>query len=401
LEYYTMATNLNIMVAQASLPHARLRTEMCEHKGTGHPDSICDGLAEAVSQALCSAYLRAYGEIRHHNVDKALLIGAQSSPHFGGGQTEARVRLIIAGRADPLPGMDDVPGIVCAAARDYIAANLRCPADLFDVESAVRSGSPNLRRVVTPASAVPLANDTSFGVGFAPYSQLEQTVLRVAELLKFVPFRAAFPAAGDDFKVMGMRMDDRLTLTIALAFIDREVKSSAHYFSLKADMGKWLSDSLGRPCDIRINTLDDIEAKDESGIYLTVTGLSAEHGDDGQVGRGNRVSGLITPSRPMSLEAAAGKNPVSHVGKIYNVLASKLAADLVSHIPIVDEAVVQILSCIGQPINRPQLVDIQVASEASLLDECTIHRIREIAADHLGHIGSLTRQLARGDVRVF
>ncbi len=34
------------------------------------------------------------------------------------------------------------------------------------------------------------------------------------------------------------------------------------------------------------------------------SGLSAETGDDGQVGRGNRVNGLITPNGPMSLEAS-------------------------------------------------------------------------------------------------
>ena len=68
-----------------------------------------------------------------------------------------------------------------------------------------------------------------------------------------------------------------------------------------------------------VNALDDPKASDESGIYLTVTGLSAEQGDDGEVGRGNRVNGLITPSRAMSLEAAAGKNAVAHVGKLYNL----------------------------------------------------------------------------------
>jgi S-adenosylmethionine synthetase len=42
---------------------------------------------------------------------------------------------------------------------------------------------------------------------------------------------------------------------------------------------------------------------------------------DAQFGRGNRINGLITPCRPMRLEAAAGKIPVTHVGKIYNVMA--------------------------------------------------------------------------------
>lgn len=79
-----MKANLNIVIAPLQIRHGELRSEICEHKGTGHPDSICDGVAEAVSQALCSAYLHAYGAVRHHNVDKALLIGGDSAPNFGG-----------------------------------------------------------------------------------------------------------------------------------------------------------------------------------------------------------------------------------------------------------------------------------------------------------------------------
>lgn len=48
-----------------------------------------------------------------------------------------------------------------------------------------------------------------------------------------------------------------------------------------------------------INAADNYE---KDIVYLTVTGTSAECGDDGQVGRGNRANGLITPYRPMTLE---------------------------------------------------------------------------------------------------
>ncbi len=54
---------------------------------------------------------------------------------------------------------------------------------------------------------------------------------------------------------------------------------------------------------------------------------SVEMGDDGATGRGNRGNCLITPMRPMSIEAIAGKNPVNHVGKIYNVIAQQVAEE--------------------------------------------------------------------------
>jgi len=69
-------------------------------------------------------------------------------------------------------------------------------------------------------------------------------------------------------------------------------------------------------------------------LYLTATGTSAEQGDDGQVGRGNRVNGLITPYRPMTLEAAAGKNPVSHVGKTYNIAARQICDKIVDDLNV-------------------------------------------------------------------
>ena len=395
-----MNNGVNLILSSAPMRHARLRAEICEHKGNGHPDSICDGVAEAVSQALCAAYLKAYGEIRHHNVDKALLIGGQSRPRFGGGTLDTRMRLIVAGRADPLP-YAAVADLVIAAARNYLASTLRCSIDLFDIEPAIRTGSTNLRRVFTAIAQMPLANDTSFGVGFAPYSSLERTILHLAQLLRSTAFRAAFPAVGDDFKIMGARIDKRMIFTIALAFIDHEVDSIAHYFALKESITNSVATILPQPYEVHINALDDANASDENGIYLTVTGLSAEHGDDGQVGRGNRVSGLITPSRSMSLEAAAGKNPVSHVGKIYNVLAVAIANDLVAQIPEIDEATVQLLSEIGQPVNQPKLVSVQVARAGVPLTPFANRRLHEIVHTRLQTIGTISEQLIRGVQRVF
>lgn len=392
---------MEFILTLAPTRYTQQRAEICEHKGIGHPDSLCDGVADAVSQALCAAYLREYGEIRHHNVDKALLIGGQSTPKFGGGRIDQPIRLIVAGRADPLSNGGSVADLVRAMGHDYLANALRCPVDVFRIDSAVRSGSPNLRRVVASGVTVPVANDTSFGVGFAPYSPLEQTVLRLAEHLRSASFREAFPMAGDDFKIMGRRIDDRVGATIALAFMDQEVESVAHYFSRKADMANWLGSHVGQSCEIRINTLDDANATDETGVYLTVTGLSAEHGDDGQVGRGNRVSGLITPFRAMSLEAAAGKNPVSHVGKIYNVLAMAVANELVSRIPEIEEAQVQLLSAIGQPVDRPQLVAIEVATANGRLDSVNKVHVENLVRAALDDVPALSAKLARGECRVF
>ena len=373
--------------------------EICEHKGVGHPDSLCDGVAEAVSRALCRAYLHAYGQVQHYNVDKALLVGGESKPRFGGGTLTTRLRLIVCGRATALPATD-MAAFVCAAAHDYLRSAVRTDPDIFTIESAVRSGSPNLQRVVGAAKTRTRANDTSFGAGFAPYSPLERMVLKAAEVLRSESFRRAFPAAGDDYKVMGARIGSEIRITVALAVIDRFISGVKQYFANKASMVEHLKDALGLDGGLVINALDDPRAADESGVYLTVTGLSAEHGDDGQVGRGNRVNGLITPGRTMSLEAAAGKNAVAHVGKLYNLLAHQIAHAIAAAEPSLLEASVQLLSTIGQPVDVPELVAIRLTGRrrGKKLDPKTVVRL---ARSKLRDIGHLSQDLIDGRVSVF
>src|SRR5574337_724379 len=102
---------------------------------------------------------------------------------------------------------------------------------------------------------------------------------------------------------------------------------------------------------------------------------SAEQGNDGLTGRGNRVGGLISPLREMSLEAAAGKNPVSHVGKLYNVAAREAARALAAR-PGVTDAVIVLVSRIGRLLHEPQTILVRVHTELgdaelrAATDEC-------------------------------
>jgi S-adenosylmethionine synthetase len=378
---------------------SRLKVEICEHKGIGHPDSICDGAAEAVSRALCLEYLRAYGQVQHHNVDKALLVGGESAPRFGGGKIVVPPRLIVCGRATPLLNTD-LGEFVRDAAREYLGKALRCDPGIFSIESAVHNGSDSLRQAFSRGRAKALANDTSFGCGHAPYSELERAVLRLSTILRSSDFRTTFRAAGDDYKIMGARIEQKMTFTIALAFIDREIGDVSGYFRIKHEIVCHLQPAIGESCEIHINMLDDPKATDESGIYLTVTGLSGEHGDDGQVGRGNRVNGLITPCRTMSLEAAAGKNPVAHVGKIYNVLALEMARAISAEVDGITEASVQILSTIGKPVAEPQLVAIEVVAKQKI-DGQTEAEIKEAARSCLERVDQISDRLIRGEIPVF
>jgi S-adenosylmethionine synthetase len=211
---------------------------------------------------------------------------------------------------------------------------------------------------------VALANDTSIGVGHAPLSPLERLVLAVERAINGRDRRRDELAWGEDVKVMGIRCGERLQLTVACAMIARYVADLDNYLERTAALEGFVrkvATEQGFPaCEVGINTADSPATGD---IYLTVTGTSAEAGDDGQVGRGNRVNGLITPCQPMSLEAAAGKNPVTHVGKIYNVVARQIADSLVEAVSEIAKAQCLLVSRIGAPVTSPAAVHIKLATK--------------------------------------
>jgi S-adenosylmethionine synthetase len=345
-------------------PDAR-EVEMVERKGRGHPDSICDALAEAFGIGLSRFYYERCGRILHHNVDKVLLAAGSSTPRFGGGEVIAPCEIYLAGRATQEVDGTVVPiaDIANETSRVWLRANLHA----VDVEhharihTVVRAGSPVLSALVAREGAQRArANDTSFAVGYAPLSRLEQIVLAVEQALTAPSTVGSHPMLGEDVKVMGVRRGQHIDLTVACAIVDRYVHALSDYVDVKDTIAR-LAERAAHVYDshvaVAVNTADDLAAQ---RIYLTVTGISAESGDDGQTGRGNRVGGLITPCRPMTLEAAAGKNVVSHVGKSYSIVAHRIANELVTTIPDIAAATCVLVSRIGQPVDVPQAVELQI-----------------------------------------
>jgi S-adenosylmethionine synthetase len=343
-----------------------LAFEIVERKGRGHPDTLCDWLAETVSIGLSRFYLERFGAILHHNVDKALLVGGSARPAFGGGEVLEPIEITLAGRATRRFGATLIPveELAFELAHEWLAANLHNlrPTDVR-VIPRIRETSADLAALFLrqSGSGAPLANDTSFGVGYAPLDRLERAVLAIERHLASEEVKRAHPEIGDDVKVMGLRSGDALEITVACAMVGRYVRDLADYQAKKecvrALAQTAAAEAAGGSVEVAVNTADGDTA---DSVYLTVTGLSAEAADDGQVGRGNRVNGLITPYRPMSLEAAAGKNPVTHTGKLYNLLAQRMAHALVGEIPGVEGAQCYLLSRIGSPIDQPPLADIRL-----------------------------------------
>ena len=399
-----MARNIQVEPLPTT-PIEAQEIELVERKGLGHPDSIADGVSECVSRALSRLYLDNFGKILHHNTDETQVVGGASEPKFGGGKVTAPIYILLVGRATTEVSGEKLPyrQVAIDAAKSYIGSvcsHLDVDQQL-ELDCKIGQGSVDLRGVFDHHSAV-LSNDTSFGVGFAPYSDTERLVLESERFLT-TKLKKRMPALGEDVKVMGYRHADKIHLTVAAALVDSEVKDAKEYARVCEEIHDELAKNAvkltSRAVSIDVNTADDPEL---GRYYLTVTGLSMEAGDDGSVGRGNRANGLITPNRPMSLEATAGKNPVNHVGKIYNLLSILIAQDVVKEANgNVKEVHVRILSQIGKPVDQPQVASLQVLPAPGVRIG-KVKRDAEAVADRwLDDIGSIPQRLLTDKLSVF
>ena len=389
-------------------PIEKQKLEIVERKGLGHPDYICDAVMEKISQRLSKEYMEKAGTILHHNVDKSLLVAGQSENKFGGGSVIQPMLFIFGDRATTeFDGIKiDVKEIAISVAKEWFKKNMRFvdPEKHVRYQVELKPGSSGLVDIFKRKGKILGANDTSAAVGYAPMTKTEKTVLETERFLNSKEFKQRFPESGEDIKVMGYRNNNSLNLTVSMALVDRFIYSEEDYFEKKAKILEEINKFVNKNTDfdnvnIQLNTLD-ARGRGLGGLYLTVLGTSADSGDSGQVGRGNRVNGLISLNRPFCSEAAAGKNPVSHVGKIYNVLTFKIAQHIYEEVPGLKEVYIWLLSRIGQPIDQPAVAAAQVvAEEPSLIDKVR-SKIAAVIEYELENIDKFCMELAEGKISV-
>ena len=380
--------------------------EIVERKGIGHPDSICDGLAEAVSRALSQLYLDRVGKVLHYNTDETQLVAGRAAPAFGGGEVIEPIYVLIVGRATKEYDGQQLPvnSRALAAAREYLTESLPALEYGTDIVVDVRlgEGSGDLQDVFgEETQEVPMANDTSFGVGHAPLTETETIVYETEHELN-TSYAADHPELGPDVKVMGKREGDEIDITVAAAMVDAHIPDLDAYDDAVQRVHDFVTDlaesRTDRTVNVDVNTADDYEA---GSIYLTVTGTSAEQGDDGSVGRGNRANGLITPNRPMSMEATSGKNPVNHIGKIYNVLSTHIAETVTDEVDGIRDLQIRLLSQIGRPIDEPHVADAQIVTEPGVDLAAIEDDVVAIVDAELADVTSVTRRVIDGEVSTF
>lgn len=389
-------------------PLEKQRIEIVERKGLGHPDYICDAIMDQISIRLSKEYMEKTGTILHHNVDKSLLVAGTAEPRFGGGVVRRPMLFVFGDRAtSEINGEKiDVEEIAVNVAKEWFRKNMRFvdPKKHVRYQVELKPGSVGLVDIFKRKGKVLGANDTSAAVGYAPMTRTEKVVLKTEQFLNSKEFKQRFPESGEDIKVMGFRNNNDLHLTISMAFVDRYTSSEEDYFEKKAKILEETDRFVKMNTDfdkvsVELNTLD-MRDRGIGGTYLTVLGTSADSGDSGQVGRGNRVNGLISLNRPFCSEAAAGKNPVSHVGKIYNVLTYKIAHHVHEKVSEVEEVYIWLLSKIGSPIDHPAIAAAQVIMKGNNSIEKVRHEIEEVLDYELENIDKFCMELAQGKIPI-
>ncbi|MGI5964857.1 MAG: methionine adenosyltransferase [Candidatus Methanomethylophilaceae archaeon] len=393
------------------LPVPDRKSEIVERKGIGHPDSVADGIAESVSRALCKMYIKEFGHVLHHNTDETQIAAGRASPKFGGGHIVDPAYILLVGRATTeikegkqLRYLPCKP-VALKAAREYLEKtfpNLDMESEAI-LDARLGLGSDDLTGVYKASGYK--ANDTSFGVGYAPFSVTDRLALETEEFVNG-KLKDKLPETGQDVKVMASRVGKNVTLTVACAMVDRYIDDVDHYKSAIEQLHGAVTDSalkiIGSDdinLKVCVNTGDDYR---RGVYYLTVTGMSQEMGDDGSVGRGNRCNGLITPYRPMSMEATSGKNPITHIGKIYNIMSKLIAEDISKEIGPEAEVRIRLLSQIGHKISEPLNASVQILCPGADRNISEWKSTAEaITEQWLDNIDKVTELIIDGKVRTF
>lgn len=388
---------------------------LVERKGAGHPDTLADHLADTLSRTYSQYTSRHFGAVLHHNFDKLALLGGAAEVRYGGGRMLAPVRALLNGRASPSCGGQRVPvdEIAVETTRAFFRQRLPEVAEHLKIELNITANAspgavhtsattgPDRASWFAPASvdqlrerSGPFANDTSFGTGWAPVNSVEEFARRLVDRLSTPnAFTHARPWCGSDVKIMAYADADTVDAVLCVPQKCGHVPDQRSYLANREDvLAECLAQARqsfpGLNARVQVNARD-IVTRDE--LYLTYTGSSIESGDEGLVGRGNRINGLITPLRPMNLEGANGKNPVYHVGKIYNVAAMR-TADLL-HRDLGGYVEVHMISATGRRLSSPWRVVVRAEAPDVRMEE-----VRDRIEGVLASLSSITDELVDGDL---
>ena len=396
--------------------------EVVETKGKGHPDNICDTLAERISASYSKYCLEHYGVILRHMIDKLSILGGGSKVQFGGGKMSSPIRILVNGRFTDRYENEriDYWNIVTNTIKQYfkelfplldidnyliIVDNTHHnegPGVIYDNTNKTNNERINFFEAVNDIDAKRhnnhnRCNDTSTTVSYYPMSKLEQTVLNIEKELNSNNYKKMHPWIGSDIKVMGIRKENKIEITSCVPLISKYVKNLDDYKikinDLKMEIELIVRDAFkNSEIVLYLNTRDNYEKND---LYMTLIGSAVESGDEGAVGRGNRSRGVIPFSRNFSMEAACGKNPVYHTGKLFTAIGDVISKQIYEKYHV--ENVVYCTSRMGDKIEEPWNISVELNKELSKKEfEDIDDMVNEVIKNHQ----KITNEIINGNIKV-
>jgi S-adenosylmethionine synthetase len=351
--------------------------EIVERKGLGHPDTLADALAERLSCCYSRHCLEQFGAVLHHNLDKLYLRGGHARTALGVFEMTAPVTLTIGGRVSTsFAGQPiDYRGLFEQTACDYLSTVLPNfdHAHWLQIEHATSDRSrfpawfhPDSRDDL-PELRSPTASDTVAVTAWWPNTPTENLALALERHLNQEGVGPRDLRLGQDIKVMAVRRGHTVDVTANVAVYPLAAGNADAYEAilteLRAELDELASGVLPGEFDYRLwLNSGDANPYDGKRHYLLGSGSCLEFGEEGFVGRGNTTAGFIPLHRPKSAEAAFGKNPTYHSGKVYTLHAEQIAHAVHSATGI--PAAVTIAARHSDPLRQPTLVDIALYGDA-------------------------------------
>lgn len=385
----------SITIDHRSTP-AGLPVEVVERKGIGHPDTLADALAERMSVAYSRHCRDRFGAVLHHNLDKLYLRGGHAHTGLGQFKMTEPTLLVIGGRISSSFAGEPIAyrELFETVARDYLATVL----PHFDVDKwlHIQHATTDRSRFPTwfrprglddlPELRQPTGSDTVAVTAWWPLTPTERLVLSLERYLNKEATGPRYPHLGQDIKVMAVRRGRRVIATVNVAVHPSAAPTVNAYESVLALLWPELmavaEQTVG--ADLEVNVCINTQVSNPYAAkrqYLLGSGTCLEFGEEGFVGRGNGASGLIAVHRPKSVEAAFGKNPTYHSGKVYSLYGEQIAREV--HVETGAAATVTIVSGNSIPLRDPTYVAVDLDGDADVAAaKIIVNRVLE-TTDHV------------------
>lgn len=327
--------------------------EIVERKGLGHPDSLADGLANAVSVSYSKYCIKKFGYVLHHNVDKLYIGGGMFLSEYKKTKVVKPIKIVINGRFSNKFGNRKInlKDIQEKAVKDYlkmIFPSINLKTDIKIVSNSTQN-MPIMNNPYwyTPRDVGDLpeqkklyANDTAVVVAHSPLTTTEQLTLNLEYFFwnkNGLVIKPKYKYYGQDIKVMSVRNKNKIDCTICIPVISKYIKSEKDYYcrvtKIEKILQNYANDFLKQG---KINAKINVNPSGGSlpKKYILGLGSCIEGGEEGVVGRGNYYNGLISIFRPSSVEAPFGKNPFYHTGRVLAYVLNKISSRIYCEVKI-------------------------------------------------------------------